>query len=189
MTVTPDTPTMVTVPPVATFPTDHGDAYLFAPAINARHAPHGLISVDGQVMRLVEVESVALTMLSMILSHPESKGLESAVPAPPGTVPVFVQVANERVAQVEKWGDQHHHDFDQWADRTLPPAHVCQRTVERKAAEGALTWWDILREELAEARDAQAAGDPDAFQTELIQAAAVLIAWAEDVASRRPADA
>ena len=58
----------------------------------------------------------------------------------------------ERGKQDEKWGEQNH-------DRG--------------------TWLHILMEEIGEASKEQLEGNNDAFQTELLQAGAVIVAWLE----------
>ena len=75
------------------------------------------------------------------------------------TPQVLEKIAQERQRQIEKWGDQEHHD-----------------TI----------WYLILNEELGEVAkeilENDEYGSRNAkFQAELIQAAAVIVAWIEDL--------
>jgi hypothetical protein len=93
---------------------------------------------------------------------------------------VLVEVGRERVAQDAKWGEQNHrdgtgHDCDKvTADRQ-------RRACERAFREGWGSWSHILREEVAEA---MAESDPAKLRAELIQVAAVAVAWVEAIDRR-----
>lgn len=103
---------------------------------------------------------------------------------------VVADVQIERAAQDEKWGEQNHPDgtgphaellgvdFARWADELR---RVCQAA----AADGTVTWAHILTEEVAEAF---ACDDPARLRTELVQVAAVAVAWIEAI-DRRALDA
>lgn len=105
---------------------------------------------------------------------------------------ILAEIAAERVRQLDKWGVQSH---------PCTPAHVLDglgetgnAMVERQIANeleraakadcernfklGRGTWWAIAWEELAESG---AATDMPARRQELIQTAAVLVAWIEDI--------
>ncbi|AGZ38587.1 hypothetical protein [Actinoplanes friuliensis] len=87
---------------------------------------------------------------------------------------VLAEVAAERRAQDKKWGLQNHPDG-------TGPAYAAEAALARKecdeaAATGSLSWRHILLEEVAEAT---AEDDPEALRRELIQVAAVAVAWAE----------
>lgn len=98
---------------------------------------------------------------------------------------VLVQVGAERRRQDEKWGEQN------WPNGT-GPRKVCRGRLEfleetaRKAKlrtdvnakTGYLTYRDILEEEFYEAL---AEEDPRALRAELIQTAAVAVAWVEKI--------
>jgi len=101
-------------------------------------------------------------------------------------------VISERYNQLEKWGVQHHHDIPEYSD----PASF--RRFHQDAADGyksqfraaeALaygpSWHIILMEELHEAlAEAGPGGDPVALREELVQTAAVVLAWIEDLDGR-----
>lgn len=161
-----------------------GDRRYLCAAVGAVHeVDPPRLRVGNVAHPLIEVESTALALLHMVRTHPDGAGLATEIPAPDRLA--LADVAVERNAQVNKWGDQHHGDFPD-GRRPLPPSVTARRIVEALAADGRLTWWDILREELAEAQDESDHGTLEAFYTELIQATAVLLAWAEDVKSRIP---
>lgn len=68
---------------------------------------------------------------------------------------LLAQVDAERERQLERWGEQHHSAGD---------------------------WMLILQEEIGEAAQAILQARSEDFKEELIQSAAVIIAWLEDVA-------
>ena len=82
---------------------------------------------------------------------------------------------NERVRQIRKFGVQHH------PDGTHPSYHfeaVRARTATNAAAmDGSLTWEHILEEEFYEA---MAETEWPLLRAELVQVAAVCLAWMED---------
>lgn len=97
---------------------------------------------------------------------------------------VCTEVHHERQNQHAKWGEQNH------PDGTGAPADVAQAQAMRDRcdqshANGTGTWADILVEEVAEAL---AESDPAALRTELVQVAAVAVAWVEAI-DRREAGA
>lgn len=87
------------------------------------------------------------------------------------------EVIQERVAQDAKWGEQNHPNgtglYQQQA-----AAENARRVCDRNAHLGKVTWADILREEFYEAL---AESDPARLRTELIQVAAVAVAWVEAI--------
>ncbi len=92
------------------------------------------------------------------------------------------EVANERARQNIKWGDQDHPDGT--GDAPAVAAAVFAKAETNKAAEqGTLDWRLILDEEVAEAF---AESDRVKLRTELIQVAAVAIAWVEAIDRRTP---
>lgn len=94
----------------------------------------------------------------------------------------YLQVEAERLAQDKKWGEQNHPDGTGSLPQSLIAAaarEACSRAAER----GALTWAHILGEEVCEAL---AEADPHALRAELVQVAAVCVAWIEAL-DRRPA--
>lgn len=103
-------------------------------------------------------------------------------------------VAAERVAQDAKWGQQNHPDGTDtnWVDQIRPAfgwngseamhaAKLARSDCQRAARRGEVTWLKILREEAAEAF---AETDPAKLRAELIQVAAVAVAWVEAIDRR-----
>lgn len=87
---------------------------------------------------------------------------------------VLDEIRVERERQDEKWGEQNHPDGtnlknDGWRTHAR---EQCQRA----AAEGRVTWAHILQEEFVEAL---AEVGPAKLRAELIQVAAVAVAWIE----------
>lgn len=93
---------------------------------------------------------------------------------------VVAEVVGERRRQVGLWGEQHHKDgtgakFGYEAERAKA------RYKEEKQKFGDPTWKAILHEEVCEAF---AEADYARLRKELIQVAAVALAWVEDIDSR-----
>jgi hypothetical protein len=108
------------------------------------------------------------------------------IPAPPPALAaVLAEVAAERRRQDERWGEQNHDDGT-GTERGAFVARVLRRACDRRHAEGVGTWADILAEEVGEAFGES---DPAALRTELVQVAAVAVAWAGAIDRRqgRPA--
>ncbi len=99
----------------------------------------------------------------------------------PGSVDgVLQEVLKERHRQHRKWGEQNHPDGT--GDHEFQAAaRVARRTcdVEHKAGRG--TWEHILSEEFFEAL---AEEPPARLREELIQVAAVAVAWVEAIDRR-----
>lgn len=98
-----------------------------------------------------------------------------------GLAKVLREVAAERKAQDARWGDQ-----GGLPDGTGGPLEAdiaaCARDMcESAASNGACTWRLILSEEFAEAI---AENDPERLREELIQVAAVAVAWVEAINRR-----
>ena len=105
----------------------------------------------------------------------ESVGIHS-----PGTAPVLQDILAERVAQLTKWGVQHH------PDGTGGPVFAAESNEMRArcqylADHGGTHWRAILLEEIYEAF---AEDNPDLLRAELVQVAAVAVAWIEDIDTR-----
>jgi hypothetical protein len=104
---------------------------------------------------------------------------------------VLAGVRVERQLQNEKWGEQNHPDGT-GPDLVEPVAghpatfgmlsDAARLYTDHAAEYGRLTWADILREEF---REALAEADPDRLRAELLQVAAVAVAWAEAIDRRR----
>jgi len=97
---------------------------------------------------------------------------------------VLDEIAYERTAQDQKWGEQNHPNG---TNRILEHFAIKRRLAcQRAARDGNVTWRHILDEEVAEA---SAAEDPTALRAELVQVAAVAVAWIEAIdrrAAREP---
>lgn len=108
----------------------------------------------------------------------------------PTTQPVLNEVLAERVRQDDKWGEQNWPSFPEWATNTSTRAHWFGVPTEANAKlvtetrfrrrEG--TYADIFVEEVAEAIGAL---DEDHLREELVQVAAVAVAWIEAIDRRK----
>lgn len=98
---------------------------------------------------------------------------------------VLCEVADERIRQDEKWGEQNHPDGTaRPGDLALVALAVKSTTdaaMANEAVPGTLTWRLILDEEV---REAFAERDPAGLRAELIQVAAVATAWIEAIDRR-----
>lgn len=99
------------------------------------------------------------------------------------TAPVLREVARERVRQDDMWGEQNH-DWITGRPAQKRLADHARASCERHFADGDGGWQDILMEEFFEAL---AEGDTAKLRAELIQVAAVAVAWVEAI-DRRPSD-
>ncbi|MBN5108837.1 hypothetical protein JY464_07080 [Stenotrophomonas maltophilia] len=107
---------------------------------------------------------------------------------------VLAEVAQERARQEAKWGQQNHVDWTPTLAATdlagAWPAGVGDHfkfitDYKAKGAEGhRLGYFDILMEEVAEAHDEAREGDAKATRAELVQVAAVAVAWIECIDRR-----
>lgn len=98
-------------------------------------------------------------------------------------VRVVCDVLNERQRQDAKWGEQNHPDGtgdDGWAG-VGEIANCARNACDHAFATGGGTWRHIAMEEVAEAF---AESDPAKLRVELVQAAAVLVAWVEAIDRR-----
>jgi hypothetical protein len=95
-------------------------------------------------------------------------------------------VRDERGRQIQKWGIQSLPDGTgvprEWREYKRK---FYQERCERHAKEGRVSWMDVLAEEVAEAF---AEVNPCCLREELVQVAAVCVAWIEDI-DRRSKDA
>jgi hypothetical protein len=96
------------------------------------------------------------------------------IDGPAGLVAVLAEVAAERHRQDARWGEQNHQDGT--GSAYAAEAVLARKECGRAAGAGELTWRHILLEEIAEAG---AEHDPGSLREELIQVAAVAVAWAE----------
>lgn len=95
------------------------------------------------------------------------------------TQAVLSDVQLERENQDRKWGEQNHPDGTDIERATF--AQIARDICRAKAQAGTLDWADILYEEVAEAF---AEVDRIKLRAELIQVAAVAVAWAEAIDRR-----
>jgi hypothetical protein len=93
---------------------------------------------------------------------------------------VLSDLLHERDRQDVKWGEQHHPDGT-GGEELIYMATAAKRVCDKHAEDGTVTWFDILNEEF---REAMAESHPKLLREELIQVAAVAIAWIEDIDSR-----
>ncbi len=104
---------------------------------------------------------------------------------------ILEQIAAERTKQDIKWGEQNHPSFDEIfageAERRegllpmalryrVPSPFDAKELCDTAAQNGSLTWMHILVEEVAELLEAP---DRASLREELIQTAAVAVAWVE----------
>lgn len=92
---------------------------------------------------------------------------------------LLAALAGERARQEVRWDSQTHPDGtgEQWREAADNARRVCNNA----AADGTLTWKDILSEEFFEAL---AESDLAALAGELRQIAAVAVNWSEDITRR-----
>jgi len=105
-----------------------------------------------------------------------------------GNPTVLDEVAAERARQDAQWGEQNHPDgsgprvaHGSGIDYMENHAKHARRVCQGAAKDGTLTWRHILLEEIFEAL---AEEDSAALRTELVQVAAVAVAWAEAIDRR-----
>lgn len=97
---------------------------------------------------------------------------------------VFGDIADERVRQDQKWGDQSHRlngtspVFASARDRARRDCDAAEQTADKA------TWTHILREETLEAFSEV---DEEKLRVELVQCAAVIVAWIENLDKRKSA--
>lgn len=108
------------------------------------------------------------------------------------TLSVLKEINDERRKQDEKWGQQNHPDGTGPADeRSMGIAEAMRDSMrdltDARAKDGSLTWRDILNEEILEAY--AEAPNSTALRKELIQSAAVIVAWIEAIDRRNPVSA
>ncbi|GLZ77095.1 hypothetical protein Afil01_19020 [Actinorhabdospora filicis] len=92
----------------------------------------------------------------------------------------LADVRAERARQDELWGEQNHVDGT-GMKRHQEALEATRDITDRSAEVGTLTWAEILSEEVAEAL---AEHDPVKLRAELIQVAAVAVAWVEAIDRR-----
>lgn len=96
---------------------------------------------------------------------------------------VVREVVLERFRQDAKWGEQNHPDGTGPTIPTLNAAEQARHECDYAHRNGTGTWRHILAEEVAEAF---AESDPARLREELLQVAAVAVAWVEAIDRRDP---
>lgn len=99
----------------------------------------------------------------------------TAVPDRAATNQVLTEVWHERVRQDNRWGVQNHPDGTGGLGFELA-AQFARLDCQQAAAAGECTWMHVLNEEVGEAFAETA---PATLRAELIQVAAVAVAWIE----------
>lgn len=128
--------------------------------------------------------------VNIVTSQPDRPGAFPVDFLPPEDTRVLIDVANERVRQDLKWGQQNHPDGTgphlpyrpYQAVSMLAAANAARARCQANTPAGTDNWWDIWMEEIHEAG---AASTEEELYTELIQAAAVNINWAASIRRRR----
>lgn len=98
-----------------------------------------------------------------------------------GTLGVLVEVLGERVRQDQTWGEQNHQNGT-WSGHRQD-AEDAKASNAESARLGLIAWGDILAEEFYEAMSED---DDKLLRAELIQVAAVAVAWVESIDRRHP---
>jgi len=151
----------------------------------------GLVSTGGQSKALASrISDEAYRLLPLVSAAPPAQGIDLGQ-----FHAVLTEVAAERARQEQKWGQQNHVDWTR-TTATSDLAGVWPGGVgphfkwitDYKAAgkEGhALGYFDILMEEVGEAHDEAREGNVSALREEVIQVAAVAVAWVECIDRRQ----
>lgn len=98
-----------------------------------------------------------------------------------GTLEVLAEIGKERERQDVKWGEQNHQDGTGGQMREFA-AMVARGWCDKQHETNSETWLDILNEEMAEAF---AESDEAKLRKELVQVAAVAVAWIEAIDRRQ----
>jgi hypothetical protein len=93
---------------------------------------------------------------------------------------VLLEVLDERLRQDAHWGERDH--FDGTTSAFKASAEAAKRATDRFAKAGRVRWRHILDEEVQEAF---AEIDPVKLRAELLQVAAVAVAWIECIDRRQ----
>ena len=94
---------------------------------------------------------------------------------------IMSEVAAERARQDAKWGEQNHDDGTGLDDGASEVAEYYRLRTTGAMADGTITWHLILLEEVYEAL---VEADPAKLRAELVQVAAVAVAWVEAIDRR-----
>jgi hypothetical protein len=99
---------------------------------------------------------------------------------------IIAEIKDERARQDNKWGEQNHPDgtgsyFEFLNINFQELAEYARETCDRRHHSGEGTWSDILLEEVFEA---MAEEDTKKLRKELVESAAVIVAWIEAIDRR-----
>lgn len=94
---------------------------------------------------------------------------------------VLEEVLAEREAQDLKWGQQDHDDTDDDSGMWHAPLHELEQAARRSLEWDGPTWAAILLEKVGEAFTTSTQAD---LRAELVQVAAVAVAWVEAIDRR-----
>lgn len=94
------------------------------------------------------------------------------------------EIVAERIRQQDKFGEQNCADALPQQLAAIYSADVARRLCQAHFADGRGTWLDILCEEVAEAADEAFDGHTKRLRAELVQVAAVAVAWIEAIDRR-----
>lgn len=97
----------------------------------------------------------------------------------------LAEVAEERARQEAMWGEQNHPDAVPGKAPLIMSAATTRAYCDLRHKRGEGSWLDILVEEVAEAAEEAASGNVSALREELVQVAAVAVAWVQAI-DRRP---
>ena len=104
---------------------------------------------------------------------------------------IYNDIAIERNRQLAKWGDQNHpsvirtHAYsDQCRQYGIPSERAAKLLCESAAKQGKVTWAHIALEEFAEALTASTEAKR---KEELVQLAAVIVAWIDCIERKKAA--
>lgn len=144
------------------------------------HRGHGTVYLKSEGRHQIEGFITSNRCYELVISHDGGQTWHSG----PRSV-ALAEVADERARQDTKWGEQNHPDGT-GGGNTAAAAIGARLACQLAAKEGTVTWRDIMREEVGEAF---AETDPAKLRAELIQVAAVAVAWAEAIDRRLHAEA
>lgn len=94
------------------------------------------------------------------------------------TETVLAEIEHERDRQDVVWGEQNHPNGTGMSPFDAPWAKAAKAICQAAASAGKVTWRDILNEEV---RESFAESDPVKLRAELVQVAAVCVAWIESI--------
>lgn len=118
-----------------------------------------------------------MTMVCEICGKPLQAGLAARGARHPWCIPpVLAEVAAERRRQDARWGQQDHDNGTGGVFRAN--ADLARERCQSAFKDGDGTWQNILEKKFWEAC---AESDPKALRVELIQVAAVAVAWVEAI--------